>query len=120
MVPAQLNSPPEELQKDDDLSLSLAPLYITFDQGYLPHGLFSWFVCRCIQTCPVIGCAQMPRLYRNLARFFVGKRNEFDLILSCGKRYIKVSLKQMDSARYEQEANEAGEKEQHFGECSYI
>ena len=50
----------------------------------------------------------------------MGKRNEFDLILSCGKRYIKVSLKQMDSARYEQEANEAGEKEQHFGECSYI
>ena len=92
-VPAQLT-----VSLSDLWSLALqdgdpCPLVFTFCGGFVPHGLFPQLVSRLIVRSAELECVQVPKLYCNGARFLLGKRSEFDLLLLCSKRAIRLVLK---------------------------
>ena len=92
-VPAQLNSPPSGLYKISPSESDPCPLYIHFPDGFVPHGLFSQLLSRCISWCSKYNCKQLPRLYCNGARLFIRMHSVFELVLICRKRFIKVVLR---------------------------
>ncbi|XP_048578793.1 uncharacterized protein LOC116614441 isoform X2 [Nematostella vectensis] len=87
LVPAQLTSSPEfkVFPKDGDP----CALLIHFPDGFVPHGLFPQLESRLVKH---FGFRSPSRLFRNGARFVIGTKNQNDLFLLCGKRYIKVIL----------------------------
>ena len=92
-VPSQLTSSPSGLSKIEPSECDPCPLYLRFLDDFLPHGLFSLLLSRCIGWCSRKGCKEAPQLYSNGARLFVGTKIIFNLILICRKRFIKVILK---------------------------
>ena len=92
-VPAQLRSSPTDLYEIKPSDCDPCPLYLHFPDGFVPHGLFAQFLSRCIKWCSEYSPKETPNLYQDGARFFIGKQTIFDLILICGKRFIKVILK---------------------------
>ena len=95
-VPAQLRSSPSGLCKIQPSQSDPCPLYLHFLDGFVPHGLFSQLVSRCISFCSEHGLKQPPQLYNNGARLFLGMQTTFDLFLICRKRFIKVILKKIN------------------------
>lgn len=95
-VPAQLRSSPSGLCKIQPSQSDPCPLYLHFLDGFVPHGLFSQLVSRCISFCSEHGLKQTPQLYNNGARLFVRMQTTFDLFLICRKRFIKVILKKIN------------------------
>ena len=92
-VPAQLRSSPSGLCKIRPSDSDPCPLYIHFPDGFVPHGLFSQLLSRCISWCSQQGLKQPPQLFNNGARLFIGLQSSFELFLICRKRFIKVVLK---------------------------
>ena len=90
-VPAQLRSSPSVLYEVKLSDCDPCPLYLHFPDGFAPHGLFAQLLAKCIKWCSECGTA--PNLYQNGARFFIGKKAIFYMILVCRKRFIKVILK---------------------------
>ena len=97
-VPAQLSISACELWKLAPKDTDPHPLVFKFCDGFVPHGLFPQLVSRLIGRSSELECMKIPKLYRDGVRFFLGKRNEFDLILLCSKRSIKLALKCYGSA----------------------
>ena len=93
-VPAQLRSSPSGLCAIKLSDTDPCPLYLHFLDGFVPHGLFSQLLSRCIRWCSERGPKQAPNLYQNGARLFIGKQIIYSLILICRKRFIKIILKQ--------------------------
>ena len=93
-VPAQLRSSPSGLCEIKPSDHDPCPLYISFLDGFVPHGLFPQLLSRCIRWCSERGPKQAPNLYYNGARLFIGKQTIYNLILICKKRFIKIILKQ--------------------------
>ena len=94
-VPAQLRSSPSGLCEIKPSKCDPCPLYLHSLDGFVPHGLFSQLLSRCIRWCSERGSTQPPNLYRNGARFFIGKQTIHTLILICKKRFMKIILKQI-------------------------
>ena len=92
-VPSQLNSPPSGLYKISPSESDPCPLYIHFPDGFVPHGLFSQLLSRCISWCSKYNCKRLPQLYCNGARLFIRMHSVFELVLICRKRFIKVVLR---------------------------
>ena len=92
-VPSQLTSSPSGLCEINPSQTDPCPLYLHFLDGFVPHGLFPQLLSKCTSWCSERG-PKVPQLYHNGGRFFIGKQTIFDLILICGKRFIKVMLKQ--------------------------
>ena len=92
-VPAQLTSPSEELSKLEPRDGDPCVLYVDFEYGFVPHGLFPQVVSRLIPWCSKFGCnKEKPNLFCNAIRCILGSGNQFDLALFCRKRFIKVVL----------------------------
>ena len=98
-VPAQLRSSPSGLCKIRPSNSDPCPLYIHFPDGFVPHGLFSQLLSRCISWCSQQGLKQPPQLFNNGARLFIGMQSSFELFLICRKRFIKVVLKMSQRCR---------------------
>ena len=98
-VPAQLRSSPSGLCKITPSDGDPCPLYIHFPDGFVPHGLFSQLLSRCISWCSQQGLKQSPQLFNNGARLFIGMQSAFELFLICRKRFIKVVLKMSQRCR---------------------
>ena len=98
-VPAQLRSSPSGLCKITPSDGDPCPLYIHFPDGFVPHGLFSQLLSRCISWCSQQGLKQSPQLFNNGARLFIRKQSAFELFLICRKRFIKVVLKMSQRCR---------------------
>ncbi|KAJ7384884.1 hypothetical protein OS493_019564, partial [Desmophyllum pertusum] len=95
-VPAQLKTSPEDLCKMEPSPTDPCPLYLHFAvDGFVPHGLFSRLVSRSTSWCSDIGSTQPPKLYRNGARFVIGRQIIHHMIMICKKRFIKIFLKQI-------------------------
>ena len=92
-VPAQLKTPPKPLCQMAPSHADPCPLYIHFVHGFVPHGLFSQLVSRCIRWCCKTWPLELPKLYQNGARFVIGKQIH-DLIVICKKSFIKIVLRQ--------------------------
>ena len=93
-VPAQLKSSPEDLLKLEPSVSDPCPLYIRFEDGFVPHGLFTQLVSRSISWCCETWQTPLPRLYQNGARFVIARQLIYDLILLCKKSFIKIVLRQ--------------------------
>ena len=93
-VPAQLKSSPEDLLKLEPSASDPCPLYLQFENGFVPHGLFTQLVSRSISWCCETWHTPLPKLYQNGARFVIGKQLICDLILLCSKSFIKIVLRQ--------------------------
>ena len=93
-VPCQLKSSPEELCKMEPSPTDPCPLYLHFQDGFVPHGLFPRLVSRSTAWCAENGSSQPPTLYQNGAWFVLEEPVVQDMILICKKRFIKVLLKQ--------------------------
>lgn len=94
-VPAQLTSPPAELCDKKPSDCDPCSLYVTFHDGFVPHGLFPQLLSRCIAWCSERGFRKEPNLFNCGARFFIGKQPSYSLVLICRKRSIKVVLTQV-------------------------
>ncbi|KAK3740143.1 hypothetical protein QZH41_020116, partial [Actinostola sp. cb2023] len=96
-VPAQLQSSPEELLDIQPSPTGPCALYVHFVDGFVPHGLYSLVVSKCIAWCSKDGSPHEPNLYRNVSRFIIGKSSDYELILICCKRFIKVILNSLQA-----------------------
>ena len=95
-VPAQLTKPlPPELCEKKPSGCDPCLLYVTFGDGFVPHGLFPQLLATCIAWCSERGFREEPCLYSDGARFFIGKQYMYSLVLICRKRSIKVVLTKM-------------------------
>ncbi|KAL9961963.1 hypothetical protein ACROYT_G031010 [Oculina patagonica] len=109
-VPAQLKPSPSGLCETELSDCDPCPLYLHFPDGFVPHGLFSQLLSRCISWCSEHGPKDPPNLFQNGARFFIGMETIYYLILICRKRFIKVMLQQdLDSSPAE-ESNASSER----------
>jgi len=94
-VPAQLRSSPEELIDIQSSPFGPCALYVHFTDGFVPHGLYSYFISKLIGWCSKSGSEHEPNLYRNVSRFIIGKSSDYELILICRKRFIKIVLRSL-------------------------
>lgn len=92
-VPAQLRVSPETLWSLIPQETDPCPLIFKFGDGFVPHGLFAQLISRLIGRSSEFECMKPPTLYCNGVRFFLGKRSEFDLVLLCSKRSIRLTLR---------------------------
>ena len=93
-VPCQLRSSPEELCKLEPSSTDPCPLYLHFQEGFVPHGFFTRLVSKSVAWCVANGSSQPPKLYQNGAWFVLEGRVLHDMIMICKKKYIKILLRQ--------------------------
>ena len=93
-VPCQLRSSPEELCKMEPSSTDPCPLYLHFQEGFVPHGLFTRLVSKSVAWCGANGSSQPPKLYQNGAWFILEERVIHDMIMICKKKFIKILLRQ--------------------------
>ena len=92
-VPAQLRVSDPKLWELTPQESDPCALVFKFCDGFVPHGLFPQLVSRLITLCPKLECTSPPKLYCDSARFILGKQSQFDLVLLCSKRCIKLVLK---------------------------
>ena len=97
-VPAQLRSLPLGLYEMKPSNCDPCVLYLHFLDGFVPHGLFAQLLSRCIVWCSGCNPIRAPDLYQNGARFYIGKKPIFDLVLICRKRFIKIILRRNPQA----------------------
>ncbi|RMX41337.1 hypothetical protein pdam_00021646, partial [Pocillopora damicornis] len=93
-VPCQLRSSPEELCKMEPSCTDPCLLYLHFQEGFVPHGLFTRLVSKSVAWCGANGSSQPPKLYQNGAWFVLEGRVIHDMILICKKKFIKILLRQ--------------------------
>lgn len=91
-VPAQLTSTPAELCDKKPSDCDPCSLYVNFNEGFVPHGLFPQLLSRCIAWCSESGFPEEPELHDCGAKFLLGKQPIYSLVLICRKRSIKVIL----------------------------
>ena len=108
-VPTQLNSPPSVLNEIMPSFGDPCPIFLHFLDGFVPHGLFPQFLSRCITWCSENGITT-PQLFNNGARFFLGKPFDFNLILLCRKRFIKVILQRRTPSPLESPSYSSSDK----------
>lgn len=90
LVPAQLRVSHPTVQKLMPKASDPCALIYKFCDGFVPHGLFPQLVSRLITLCPMLDCTKPPNLYCDAARFILGKGDQYDLVLLCSKRCIKL------------------------------
>jgi len=95
-VPSQLRSPSEDLCKMEPSPSDPCPLYIHFPSGFVPHGLYSQLVSRCIKWCSENGSKLAPGLRDMACCLLITKKSTHKFILICKKRFIKIVLKQTE------------------------
>ena len=109
LVPAQLNSLPDVLCAVHPSQSDPCPLYVYFNCGFVPHGLFARLLSRTIRWISVVGPTRLPELYRNGACFVIGVNIFHNLYLICKKRFIKLVLKEMNKSSHHISVNKSNE-----------
>lgn len=71
---------------------TVAPVYITFNSGYVPSGLFSRFVVKFCHWASQMHSISPPRLFANMAQFFFGRQNQFCLTFAVFKSVIMIHV----------------------------
>lgn len=97
-VPAQLRVSPGNLWDLTPQDTDPCPLEFRFCDGFVPHGLFAQLVSRLIGRFADLECTKSPKLFCNGVRFILGKRSEFDVLLLCSKRSIRLTLRSHQAA----------------------
>ena len=93
-VPAQLCSLPRRLCHLKPALTDPCPLYLQFPSGFVPHGLFTQLVSRCITWCSKIEFKEAPHLFDGVVRFtLLSKDFAHQLICIRQKSFIKFVLR---------------------------
>lgn len=92
LVPSMLPAVSEEEIRGLIGQSLVAPVYLTFNTGYIPYGLFSRFVVLFAHCASQEHSAKPPQMFANTARLFIGKKNDFSLTFACFKSVIMVHL----------------------------
>ena len=103
LVPSMLPATPEnEILELIDQYMT-APVYITFNTGYIPYGLFSRFVVLFSDWASKEHSARPPKMSANTARFFIGKKNDYSLTFAFFKSVVMVHVLREGSKEEETE-----------------
>ena len=92
LVPSMMTAKPEEEISGLIGQGSIGPIYIQFHTGYVPYGLFSRFLVLFGQYASHDLSTRPPKLSANAARFFICKRNNYNLTFACFKSVITIHL----------------------------
>ena len=96
-IPSQLQTPPDFLCSLAPTTVDPCPLFVYFDSGSVPHGLFTRLVSRSVHWCSETGSTQPPKLYQNGAWLVIGKQTVHDFVLICKKQFIMFFIKQRNN-----------------------
>lgn len=91
-VPSMLTAQPEQEISGISACGSIAPVFVTFNTGYVPYGLFARFLVLFGQWASREHAAKPPRLFANVARFFMGEKSDFSLMFASFKTLIMIHL----------------------------
>ena len=92
LVPSMMTAKPEEEISGLISQGSVGPIYIQFHTGYVPYGLFSRFLVLFGQYASHDLSDRPPTLSANAARFFIAKRENYNLTFACFKSVITIHL----------------------------
>ena len=99
LVPSMLRTLPSKQISDLVDSAKLPSLFLKFDTGRVPPGLFSRFMVEFFQWCrkefPV---EDLPQTYTNFARFYIFPNQGLSLVLLCHSSTIEVVVLGVKSA----------------------
>ena len=93
LVPAMLKThPPEDIMKLVEVaSKTIPPLFLKFESGQVPPGLFPRLVLLFLQRGEeILLIPQRTKLFHNFARFFTSEEENWSVILLCLSSSIKV------------------------------
>ena len=93
LVPAMLKTyPPEDIMKLVEVaSKTIPPLFLKFESGQVPPGLFPRLVLLFLQRGEEIFLSpERTKLFHNFARFFTSEEENWSVILLCLSSSIKV------------------------------
>ena len=93
LVPAMLRThPPEDIMKLVEVaSKTIPPLFLKFESGQVPPGLFPRLVLLFLQCGEeIVLSPERTKLFHNFARFFTSKEENWSVILLCLSSSIKV------------------------------
>ena len=92
LVPSILTAKPDDEISGLSVQGSIAPVYLTFNTGYIPCGFFARFLVLFGQWASREHSARSPKLFANAARFFIGRQSDFSLMFACFNSVIMVHL----------------------------
>jgi len=95
LVPCMLTTyPPEDIMKlVEDASRQIPPMFLKFESGQVPPGLFPRLVLLFLQWGTEISLRpERTKLYHNFARFFTSEEETWSVILLCLSTSIKVVI----------------------------
>ena len=93
LVPAMLRTyPPEDIMKLVEVaSRQIPPLFLKFESGQVPPGLFPRLVLLLLQCGEeILLSPERTKLFHNFARFFTSEEQNWSVILLCLSSSIKV------------------------------
>ena len=99
LVPSMLRTfPPKQISNLVD-SARLPSLFLKFDTGRVPPGLFPRLVLEFFQWCrKEFPSVDLPKTYRNFARFYIFPNQGLSLVLLCHSSTIEVVVLSVNSA----------------------
>ena len=100
LVPAMLKThPPEDIMKLVEVaSKTIPPLFLKFESGQVPPGLFPRLVLLLLQCGEEIFLSpERTKLFHNFARFFTSEEQNWSVILLCLSSSIKVVVHRENS-----------------------
>ena len=93
LVPSMLMSPPSDDLVELLSSVRIPSLFVRFELGRVPPGLFTRLVLQLYQWCNEEWKSQIqPQLFRNFARFHILPDQGMSVIISCHSSSIEISL----------------------------
>ena len=99
LVPSMLQTLPPNKISDLVRSAQLPSLFLKFDTGRVPPGLFPRFVLEFFQWCrKEFPGVDLPKTYRNFARFYIFPNQGLSLVLLCHSSTIEVVVLSANSA----------------------
>ena len=99
LVPSMLRTLPPKQISDLVDSAQLPSLFLKFDTGRVPPGLFPRFVLEFFQWCrKEFPGVDLPKTYKNFARFHIFPNQGLSLVLLCHSSTIEVVVLSVNSA----------------------
>ena len=99
LVPSMLRTLPPKQISDLVHSAQLPSLFLKFDTGRVPPGLFPRFVLKFFRWCrEKFPGVDLPNTYNNFARFYIFPNQSLSLVLLCHSSTIEVVVLSVNSA----------------------
>ena len=99
LVPSMLRTLPPKQISDLVNSAQLPSLFLKFDTGRVPPGLFPRFVLKFFRWCrEKFPGVDLPNTYNNFARFYIFPNQSLSLVLLCHSSTIEVVVLSVNSA----------------------